>query len=261
MMDSASKWITRASLIALTAFSIAAADTPLTNEGIVRMTASRVPESEILKAISTAEEVDFDLSPDVLSEMRLVGVTEAVIEAMRERAGTKEDRAAPALEGLIEVSFELEKPGADKLPGISLPRTAFFLICVDPTHVPDHWTTKTPLAENFPRHHRLWVWEPPILASDEGGKQKRAKRLTLPAPARVTVPADVHPIMAGIAIWTDDQTWKPIATAERTLAIEPGATTRLVLSVALHKPPAKQPVTLTILEPAAASSVEGSPAP
>lgn len=268
MTASALKWITILSLLALSWLPAGATESPLTNVDIVRMTALQLPETEILRTIRDADQVEFDLSDDVVSEMRLVGVTAGVIKAMEARLTQS---AHPGLisrptEGVIEVVFMREEtPGAEKRPGLPLPRAALFLICLDPTHVPDHWTAKTRLAENFPRHHLLWFHEPPLLAEDaEKKKRGRSKHLTLPAPARVSVEAGEHPIEVGIAVWAPEQTWIPLAVASRTLNVVAGATVRLVLSVATHKPPAKEAVTVEIVEPAAVMAVpsgEKSPAP
>lgn len=254
MMDSALKWITTLSLIALAAISWAGSASILTNEDIVRMTASRLPESEIVKAIEKADEVAFDLSSDVVDEMKLVGVTARVIEAMQAKAGrpASNESAAGPMEGTVEIVFtQKETAESKKKPGLPLPRAALFLLCVEPTHVPDYWTTKTPLSQKFPRHDLLWFHEPPLIAADAGtAGHDKSRSLPLPAPARVTLEAGEHPIQTGIAVWAPDQTWIPLAVKSRKLNVIAGETVRLVVSVAVHKMSAKEPVTIEIVEPA-----------
>jgi len=57
---------------------------PLTNVDVVRMNARRVPREDILRAIREAPAVDFELDPDVVVELRRAGISEPIIEAMRE---------------------------------------------------------------------------------------------------------------------------------------------------------------------------------
>lgn len=249
MTASASKWITFLSLLALTGLPAGAAAAKLTNEDVVRMWASDLPEPEILKAIAQAEQIEFDLSADVVTEMRLVGVPDGVIRAMQERAARTAGPgpATEEAEGVLELSFEQKyPPGAKKQPGLPLPRVGFFLYCVEPTHAPDYWTTKTPLAQKFPRHHLLWFHEPPLLA---GQKQSRPKPLPLPAPARVTVAAGIHKVQTGVAVWAPDQTWRPLALASRSLDVAAGGTMKVVVSVTVHKLSAKEPITVAFVEP------------
>lgn len=265
MTDSALKWITILSLLTLPAVHAGAAQSIVTNEDIVRLTSSDVAETEILRVIREAEQVAFDLAPDVISELRLVGVSEAVIKAMQERVvlSASPQPAARQDEGAIEIVFQpADAAAAKKKPGLPLERGAYFLICRDPTHVPDHWSTKTPMAQKFGRHHLLWFKEPPLFAED-AGKGKRARRLPLPGPGRVTLAAGVHPVEAGIAVWAPDQTWIPVAVESAILEVPAGGTVRLVVSVAVHKAPAKEPVTVEIVEPAQVPdpSAGKSPAP
>src|SRR5262245_21556338 len=205
MTVSASKWITLLSLLVLCPLQAGTVPAKLTNEDIVRMTASDVPESEILRVIRETKQVEFDLEGDVVTEMRLVGVSDAVIKAMEDRVRKTSPPPQTAepdeVEGAIEIEFRQEEtPETKKKPGLPLERGSFFVICLDPTHVPDHWTTKTPLAQKFPRHHLVWFNEPPLLAADTD-KGKRDKLVPLPASARVMLPVEAHPIQAGIAVW------------------------------------------------------------
>jgi hypothetical protein len=168
------------------------AEAPMRTEDVVRMLVSGATTEETVEAIR-ARDVDFDLSEEMLDELRAAGVPDAVIEAMRERQ--VELHPAPASETLEAepesdrtelpaVVFELVPvgDGGDEdgetlhFPG-SLPpaivaalevgdgsepaeveSVAVFVACRTAYHVPDYWRSKSPLGRDFlsmPRHRML----------------------------------------------------------------------------------------------------------
>jgi hypothetical protein len=86
---------------ALAAFSAASAEppanvppAPLTNEDIVRMVVGGASEAAIVEAIQTHPEA-FDLSDDILPELKLAGVSEPILTAMRRRHAASTPAPAP----------------------------------------------------------------------------------------------------------------------------------------------------------------------
>ncbi|HXU12910.1 MAG TPA: hypothetical protein VN898_13175 [Candidatus Binatia bacterium] len=153
---------------------------PLTNEDVVRMTMTGVPEREILAAIE-ARTVDFDLSTEMLGELRVAGVSDRVIEAMRRRQAAMPrsepppaPTPAPARMGSLRIEFDAgdegDKPsersaialrklpkGLERRGGVEVGEMsdmALAVLCTTADHVPDHWDTRSPL-QGAPRHELL----------------------------------------------------------------------------------------------------------
>lgn len=258
MMDSRSTWITRCSLLlACLLLLTGAAPAPshaLDNEDIVRMTAHRMPPAEIVRAIREAAAVAFDLDPEVLAELRVAGVDETVIEAMRSAAAARAPASspgpAPAREARGTIALRLEG-GAEGAEGgsLSLPDGvyAFFLFCTDPTHVPDFWQGRTRLAEEVGRHHLLWFQEAP--APEAGKRRGRIRPVALPAPVELKEAPGPHPLVAGVAMRDAKERWVPIGAAERTLEVPDGGAARLVVRIRTTRAPGKPPLVVEILEP------------
>lgn len=143
------------------------------------MVVSKRPVREILEAIRSRN-VSFDVSEEIEAELRIAGVPEEVIQAMRERqaqmnppAPTQAPSSIPEGTASILVTFKpqlLWFPGraeegmARDLQLGSSPEDraikdiAVFLACVVPDHVPDHWRSQSPLGRDFvsmPRHEML----------------------------------------------------------------------------------------------------------
>jgi len=196
---------------------------PVTNEEIVRMVAAGRLEAEILRVIS-ASAVDFDLDPEILTEMRRVGVSEKILSAMRERqalvgAPPPPTSALSAVRrGKVELTFaptgksakqsvrpsflmvrDYPRWAKDRLP---LPATAeiedlaLFVACTTPDHVPDHWQDRTPLKDFL--RHELLVFH----AGSHPGKTKGFAVVFLDVPAILTVdlPAGDHRLVVGVAM-------------------------------------------------------------
>ena len=230
---------------------------PFTNEDIVRLSVHHTPEKVILQEIATRQ-VDFDLSPGVVTELERAGVSAAVIEAMRRRQAEmprapvaaepspKPATAAPSDTGRIELVFdesrkEQGKEG-DQLFAIQslsrgLPRPeeaeigtvsdlALALLCTTTDHVPDHWDTHTPLVE-APRHELL-LFRRGAVPSREKGYEVLALDRSPAGP--IEIAPGRHALIVG---WAGRQTgsgsWRLLATATLRVEVRTGATTRLVL--------------------------------
>jgi hypothetical protein len=163
-----------------------AEETLLKDQDIVRMLVAGRSNGEIIESIR-AHEVRFDLSNEMLSELRIAGVPEIVLEAMRERQASMAPPPTPSPgpleseEASIHVLLESEPVRKDKPPAVWFPDRieedlaralhlgpapedrlvkdlAVFLACLTPEHVPDQWRSRSSLGKDFvsmPRHELL----------------------------------------------------------------------------------------------------------
>lgn len=161
----------------------------LENEDVVKMLVAGTPVSEVLEAIRTRP-VEFDVSREMLVELRGAGVPTEVVDAMVERQ-TEIDRAARGESEEIEekaaapsLTVAFRKPSGQSdatTPLLFFPRrvgeelaqilglgdteeertvtdVAVLLACRTGRHVPDYWRSKSPLGRDFvstPRHRVL----------------------------------------------------------------------------------------------------------
>ncbi len=163
-----------AAILALALGSMVSASGPpvITNEDIVRLVAHGTSEKAVLAAIAE-HPVRFDLEPDVVEELRVAGVNDRVLEAMRRRqAAMPREKAPPVVPapslpaGRVEILFDAALDPKDpvessavairKLPkGVTRPGglevaevtdLALAVLCTTPDHVPDHWDTHTQIT-------------------------------------------------------------------------------------------------------------------
>lgn len=201
-------------LILIVVSSTASQETPerMRNEEVVRMMVSGAETSKVLEEIR-GRIVEFDLSDEMLDEMRIAGVPEQVIEAMKERQreqdppkGVEEGGPDPDAPPSLTVSLNPALPeivGSEE-PALYFPTflgemeaqalqlgnsdeersvmdLALFLACRTPEHVPDFWRSKSPLGRDFasmPRH-RILAFHPGAVEIDGKevpGKLKRRIR-------------------------------------------------------------------------------------
>lgn len=206
---------------------------PLTNEDIVRLVASGTPELEILDAIRTHKEA-FDVADDMVSELKLAGVSAAIVAAMVQRHAESAPPAVPAerpTPGRVHLVVTLNPGGAGprtlKLPTwadedvkvrLHLPKeneqrevkdVAIFLACASPEHVPDLWRSKTPLGRDM-----VAVQRHEMLAFVTGDTPVgRTPRLTLPARIEADVDdSEPHDLILGVAARIGDR-WMQLAAA------------------------------------------------
>jgi hypothetical protein len=239
-----------------------AAPVPLTNEDIVRLVVHGTSEAAILREIA-ARPPDFDLEPGVIVELERVGVSGAIIEAMRRRqleagggsgppaaaapgsppaapppaADDAADRgtllvrlAVPARDGKSEDVFAIAAvpkgaPRPDDGESGLVTDLALVLACTTATHVPDHWDTRTPL-EGAPRHELL-SFRPGSHHRKQHGFDLLALDRVEPGPIRLA--AGRHAILAGLAGRHGSGAWRLVASDSEVVEIAAGATVRLRL--------------------------------
>jgi hypothetical protein len=208
-----------------------ASASPLANEDIVRMVVAGTPEGTILESIRTRPEV-FDVSDDMVAELRLAGVSEAVIAAMKQRHADSVPPPPPverSRRGTATVVVTLNASGAGpktlKVPAwadenakarFHLPKEneqrevkdlAVFLACTAPEHIPDLWRSKTPLGRDMvsvSRHEMLAF----VAGDTPAGKPPR-----LELPARIEAEVDAsepHDLLLGVAARIGDR-WIQLA--------------------------------------------------
>jgi len=230
--------VARAAAVALLALLAAvapgtpAAGEPLRLEDVVRLHVQGVPAETIVERIRTSP-VDFDLSPEILDELRIAGIPESIVAAALERqrelhppASRPEPVEAPVPTGpTLRVRLDVPAAkGADRAPlrvpehlpahlvaqlGIEpdarVEDVAVWAACLTPTHVPDHWRSESPLGRDFvsmPRH-RLLAFEAGAEPDGDGSLV-----LVLPATLDLALDPDVaarapepgHRVSFGIAV-------------------------------------------------------------
>ena len=217
----------------LPGFATAEDDSPMLTEDVVRMLVRGVAVEEILMAIRTRPAL-FDVSPEMQEELKLVGVTDELVQAMVDRMAElspepAEDTDAepqnvpvptPALRIWLDPQREDGKPSILRVRGVvdfrlrkawqldaAVEETPFedlalFLICRAATHVPDHWRSKSPMGRDFasmPRHRMLL-----FLTATEGEpevSEDGTLELELPQSLDVNLSTDEpHDLSLGIAL-------------------------------------------------------------
>jgi len=192
----------------------------LTNEDVVRMVASGIPESEILQTIDARPEA-FDLAEDMVQELKLAGVPASVLAAMRHRHAEGARPSAPPdriARGHVRLTVTLnagpKEPRTLRAPAwadedakarLKLPKEneqrevkdlAVFLACTTGDHVPDLWRSKSPLGRdmvNASRHEMLAF----VAGDTPAGK---TPRLVLPDRIEADVDdAEPHDVVIGVA--------------------------------------------------------------
>jgi hypothetical protein len=236
---------------------------PLTNEDVVRMVMRGAHETDVLEAIATRPPL-FDLSPEIVDELRKAGVSDRIIEAMRRRqaasgrAGLSSapapaaaatpgpDEATAVRRGILALSFE--KPvdprhpsettaialkslprGTDRMPGEEvglMSDMAFAVLCLTADHVPDNWDARTPLIGTA--RHELLLFRP-----GSGVEKKHGfELLYLEHDERydVTLAEGGHRIVVAAAgRETGPGTWRVLASDEARVDVVAGRTTLLTV--------------------------------
>ena len=239
---------------ALTPAAAPAADRPasLTNEDIVRLVMAKTREGEIVKLIASRP-VDFDLAPETIDELRIAGVSDSIMEAMRRRQAEmpRPDVAPtptppPDSSGTLEIDFA-DGPDSGDPSGRSVialrslpPRVtrrggmevgevtelAFAVLCLTADHVPDHWDTRTPLT-GAPRHELL-LFRPS--SAEETLKRFKILYLKHDASYRVDLAEGPHNIVVAAAGKSAGSgAWRLIASDGARVTIARGSTTRLAV--------------------------------
>ena len=230
---------------------------PLTNEDIVRLVINGTAERVILEEIATRP-VEFDLNEAVVVELRLVGVNDRLIEAMRVRqrdmpepaaggdarqesvnnrrsigfvvvvlgdgeANTTDDDSAPfAIKALPE--------GVKRPPGMEVGRVsdlALAVLCRSPAHVPDHWDIRSPIEE-APRH-RVLFFQP--ASRPDKVKKFEILRLNLAKTPPIELSEGRHSLIIALAGRSAGSgAWHLLASDPITVDVRPAATMHLPLA-------------------------------
>ncbi|HKN46834.1 MAG TPA: hypothetical protein VJ144_02580 [Candidatus Polarisedimenticolia bacterium] len=226
--------------------------TSLTNEDIVRMVIAKTREEDILKSIA-ARPVDFDLAPDMIGELRIAGVSDSILEAMRRRQAemprpeiAPTPTPHPASSGTLEIDFVDEPAAGDPAERSaialrSLPtrvtrrggmevgevtELALAVLCLTADHVPDHWDTRTPLT-GAPRHELL-LFRP--ASAEETLRRFKILYLKHDTSYRVDLPEGPHNIVVAAAGKSAGSgAWRLIASDGARVTIARESTTRLAV--------------------------------
>ena len=211
----------------------APSDAPLTNEDIVRMVASGAAESATLATIRSRREA-FDLSDEMVDELKLAGVSAAIVTAMKQRHAELVPPVVPVprpSRGRAPVVVSLTAGGAgsrtlhvpewadeDAKALLRLPKEndqrevkdlAVFLACAASEHVPDLWRSKSPLGRdmNFVARHEMLAF---VAGDTPAGK---SPRLVLPALLEAEIDdTEPHDLVLGIAARIGDR-WIQLGAA------------------------------------------------
>ena len=225
---------------------------PLTNEDIVRMLMTGTPESEVLATIE-ARRVDFDLSTEMIHELRTAGVSDRVLDTMRRRQASMPraeppplPRPAPERTGTLRLEFAagdegdkpselsaialrklpkgLERRGGEEVGEMS--DMALAILCTTADHVPDHWDTRSPL-QGAPRHELLQFIPGSATEKVKGHEilyldRKESYELELGAGSH-------NIVVAAAGKQSGSGTWRLIESDGARVMVLPGRQTRIVL--------------------------------
>jgi hypothetical protein len=173
---------------------VAEESAPMTLEDVVRLFVQGTSPEDLIRRIESSQ-VDFDLSEEMVEELRLAGLPDEVLEAMARRQlelhppaetepSAQEDDVTLdagltlrlALAGGMALRTGEEDRGvrvADFVPPATLEQLgvrdeqaritnlAVYVACHSSTHVPDHWRSKTPLGRDFATvtRHKLLAFQ------------------------------------------------------------------------------------------------------
>ncbi len=238
--------------LARPAGAVAKGPAKLTNEDVVRLVMTGTAEKAVLDAIETRP-VDFDLSPDMIGELREAGVDETIIEAMRRRqAAMPRTEASPTptpaagRTGTLRVEFPVgpgdQAPSAHSAIALkSLPKgmrrrggvevglmtdMALAVLCISADHVPDHWDARSTL-QGAPRHELL-LFQP--AGATEKVKGHEVLYLDHRPSYEIAVPEGAHNIVVGAAgKQAGSGTWRLLESDGARVSIAPGRTTRVAV--------------------------------
>jgi len=158
----------------------------LSEEDVVRLFVQGVPADELIRKIETSPG-NYDLSDEMVEELTIAGIPEAVLAAMIRRqaethpvvsgAGAKTESGAPRL--IVRLNPDWKPNGDETRPlllaldaigpelaerlgtrsgDLPISDLGIALFCRTADHVPDHWRSKSPLGRDFvntARHRML----------------------------------------------------------------------------------------------------------
>lgn len=177
-------------LLILVVGVVTAADAPpdrdvMTEEDVVRMFVQGVSAEELIRRIETSDG-DYDLSEEMVEELKIAGIPEAVVDAMLRRQAElnpdeespapaassaaarlivdlnpewkpKPDQPLPELVSLDSLDPEVAEALDLRVSTVPITDLGIALFCRTADHVPDYWRSKTPLGRDFntARHRML----------------------------------------------------------------------------------------------------------
>ena len=202
---------------------------PMTNEDVVRLAAAGTSEREIIRQIRERPSA-FDVSPEMLEELKAAGVPAAVIAEMSARSVKAAPEPPPPERvpvGHVRITVELNGRtlSAPKWADEDIKRRlglskevadrevrdlAVFLVCEEATHVPDQWRSKTPLGRDMTatKRHEMLAFVAGDTAAGHTPKIKLPDRLE--AFADGTEP---HDLVLGVAARIGDR-WVTLGTGK-----------------------------------------------
>lgn len=223
-------------------FASLAAAAPITDEDVVRLFVSGSSVEEIIVAIADSE-VDFDLSDEMIYELRAAGLPQELIGAMIDRQAEMrtDPEPPPALEepagASLRIEIETRKPlrlmdfideETRELLRLRQPDSRFtdvaiFLACLTQDHVPDHWRGKSPLGRDFismPRHRMLYFH-----SGAAPTKLRKMLKLELPSAIEVELtPGVAHDLMLGVALRAEEKYHLMVFDEWKGLVLKDGGT-------------------------------------
>jgi hypothetical protein len=217
-----------------------AAGAVMTDEDVVRLFVSGSSIDEIIAAIEDSK-VDFDLSDEMIYELRAAGLPQELIRAMidRQEEMQEDPEPPPVVQEPAGASLLIEIESGKPLRVLDVIEAetrellrlrqadsrftdvAIFLACLTQDHVPDHWRGKSPMGRDFismPRHRMLHFHSG--AASSELGKWKKLGArispddgplqaiLELELPSAIEVglePGVAHDVMLGVALRAEEK--------------------------------------------------------
>lgn len=244
---------------------------PLTNEDVVRLLEAGTPVAAVLERIRSNPPA-FDLTPEIVEELRQAHVPEEILRAMRERqeslpspapGGAEEEGVEPRVHVVMRIESESAERHRSPAARLEIPArldpataaklgiedaedsppvedVALFLACITPEHVPDGWKFGSPLARDFPRMPRHEMLAFISKASLEGApnRPKEAPRsvvLAIPPSLEAEVtPGASHDWYFGVAILAGGR-WRVIASASTRLDSAADPSPLLVGSIRISK--------------------------
>jgi len=105
---------------------------------------------------------------------------------------------------------------------------AFYLMCLDPTHVPDGWMS-SPLAGVEPRHQLLYFTATPSDPREPAGEPARV-RLELPASVPLEIEPGMHSLRLGLVAHRGEE-WGDLVELEARLRVTAGVPVTLNVAV------------------------------
>jgi len=229
--------------------TLAEEDATMTLEEVVRLFVQGGSAEDLIRRIESSQ-VDFDLAEEMLEELRLAGLDEAVIEAMLRRqlelhpppepevepAGDElEQQAGLTVSLTLKGGTELRKGDLDRGmrvadlvpaetltqlgvrdPEARITKVAIYVACHAATHVPDHWRGKTPLGRDFNSvtRHKMLAFHSEASTEDDDARQWAVLILDLPEQLAIELdPADEHDLSVGVAVQIDGRYYRVVSDA------------------------------------------------